>query len=73
MNIFLAVARREVLEKRFVFAASAVAAVVPLAVPVVRGLSGQAAKDTRELVALVLALGMSGAVSIALGASTFAG
>lgn len=73
MKSFLAVARREILEKRFVLTAAAVAAIVPLLVPVVRGLSGQAARDTRELVALSLALGISGAVAVALGASIFAG
>ena len=44
---FAAVVRREMQEKRFVLAAAVVAAVIPFAVPIVRGLAG----DTGELLA----------------------
>lgn len=54
MRGLFAVARREIEEKRFVFAAAAVAALVPFAVPFARGLHGAAAQDAREVVTVLL-------------------
>lgn len=73
MRAFAAVARREILEKRFVLAAALVAAVIPFAVPLVRGLGGETARETRNLTAVILAVGISTAVALGLGASVFAG
>jgi hypothetical protein len=69
MRAFLAVARREIEEKRFVFAAALVASVVPFAVPLVRGLHGQDLRDTRNWLALILAGTLGGAVAVALGST----
>ncbi|MDQ6894544.1 MAG: hypothetical protein M3167_17960 [Acidobacteriota bacterium] len=73
MKAFAAVAKREIVEKRFVLAAALVAAVIPFAVPIVRGLGGQTARETRDLTAMLLANGISLAVAIGLGASVLAG
>jgi ABC-type transport system involved in multi-copper enzyme maturation permease subunit len=73
MKAFAAVARREIVEKRFVLAAALVAAVIPFAVPIARGLSGETAREARDLTAALLAVGISLAAALGLGASVFAG
>jgi hypothetical protein len=72
MRAFLAVARREIEERRFVFAAAAVTSLVPLAVPLVRGLHGQAALEIRQLLAGVLAATFALGLGLALGATCLA-
>ncbi|HEV2063603.1 MAG TPA: hypothetical protein VGS00_03535, partial [Thermoanaerobaculia bacterium] len=55
MRGFLAVARREIEEKRFVFAAAAAASLIPFAIPLVRGLHGTAATEARDWTTAILA------------------
>jgi ABC-type transport system involved in multi-copper enzyme maturation permease subunit len=73
MKTFLAVARREVIEKKFILWVALVAATQPFMVPIVRGLAGDRARDVRESTALILGLGMATAVAAGLGSSLFAG
>ncbi len=72
MKGFLAVARREIEEKRFVFLAAAVASLVPFAVPIVRGLHGTAATEIREWIALVGASMLGVGLATVLGATVIA-
>ena len=67
MRGFLAVARREILEKRFVFAAAAAASLVPFAAPLVRGLHGRAAVEVRDWIAIILAAVFGAGLAVALG------
>lgn len=71
MKALLAVARREIVEKRFVLAAAGVASIIPLFVPVVRQLSGDAAPLAREVTALILAGTLGAGLAVALGVSLF--
>ncbi len=73
MKTFLAVARREILEKRFVLAAAAVASAIPILIPIVRQLPAGAARETRDFAAFMLSMGLSAAIAAGLGASIFAG
>lgn len=72
MRGFLAVARREILEKRFVFAAAAAASLIPFAVPLVRGLHGQAATEARDWIAVILAATFAAGLSAGLGSTVVA-
>jgi hypothetical protein len=72
MRGFLAVARREIEEKRFVFLAAAVASLVPLAVPIVRGMRGANAAEVRDWCAVMGAATLGAALAIALGSTTIA-
>jgi hypothetical protein len=72
MRAFLAVARREIEEKRFVFGAAAVASLLPLVVPLVRGLHGQPAQEVRELSAVVLASTFALGLALGLGGTVLA-
>lgn len=72
MKGFLAVARREIEEKRFVFLAAAVASLAPLAVPIVRGMRGAHAAEVRDWAAVVGAATLGAALAIALGSTTIA-
>jgi hypothetical protein len=72
MRAFLAVARREIEEKYFVFGAALVVAFVPFAVPLVRSLHGQDARDMRNWLALIGAGTFGAAVAAALGATVLA-
>ncbi|HYR45891.1 MAG TPA: hypothetical protein VER78_02705, partial [Thermoanaerobaculia bacterium] len=65
MRGLLAVARREVIEKRFVFAAAAAAALAPFAVPIAR----DPAREARDLLALIFAATFAAALAVALGFS----
>ncbi|MDQ2979656.1 MAG: hypothetical protein M3R62_10585 [Acidobacteriota bacterium] len=73
MRAFLAVARREFAEKRFVFFAAAAASLVPIAVPLVRHLSGAPAQDARAFTALILAGTVGAGLAVVLGATVLAG
>jgi hypothetical protein len=73
MRGFLAVARREIEEKWFVFPAALVASLVPFAIPLMRGMHGAAAAEVREWSALVGAFTFAGGLAAALGATTIAG
>ena len=70
MRGILAVARREVLEKRLVFAAAAAAALVPFVTPIVRALHGVPAWEARDLLALILAATFAAVLAVVLGFST---
>jgi hypothetical protein len=72
MRGFLAVARREIAERRFVFAAAAVASLVPFTVPIVRGLHGQTAAEARDWTAVLLAATFAAGLATALGATIIA-
>lgn len=69
MKGFLAVARREIVERRLVLAAAAFASLIPLALPLVRGLSGTGALEARSWAALLLCVAFSGGIAIGLGAT----
>lgn len=73
MRAFLAVARREIEEKWFVFPAALVASLVPFAIPLIRGMHGAAAAEIREWSAFGGALMFAGGLAAALGATTIAG
>ena len=72
MNGFLAVLRREIAERRMFLAAAAFVGLVPLAVPLSRGLSGADAADARSLTALILSAAFAAGIAIALGATMLA-
>jgi hypothetical protein len=72
MKGFLAVARREIEEKRFVFLAAAVASLVPFAVPVVRGMHGANAAEARDWTAVMLAVTFAAGLAAALGGTVVA-
>jgi hypothetical protein len=72
MRAFLAIARRELAEKRFVFFAAVVASLIPFAVPLVRQLGGASAKETRAFTALLLAGTVGTGLAVVLGATVLA-
>jgi hypothetical protein len=72
MRAMYAVARREMIEKKFVFAAAlAVSAIVPL-IPVLRGMTGGSGRELRGFLAVFAAWSFAGAVAAGLGASVLA-
>ncbi|MEO8431248.1 MAG: hypothetical protein ABI592_07025 [Acidobacteriota bacterium] len=71
MRSLVAVARREIIEKRFVFAAAVIAGVIPILVPMARQLSGDSALIARQMTALILASAMGAGLALILGASLF--
>ena len=73
MKGFLAVARREFQEMRFVSPAALAASLVPFAIPLVRGMHGAAAAEVREWTAFVPAVMFAAGLAAALGATTLAG
>jgi hypothetical protein len=72
MRGLLAVARREIEEKRFVFLAAAVVSLVPFAVPLVKGMHGSAATEMRDCVALILAATFAAGLAVGLGSTVLA-
>jgi len=72
MKGFLAVARREVHERRFVFAAAAFASVIPFVMPLFLGWKRGSAPEVRSLLATVLGLGFVLALAVGLGMSMLA-
>jgi hypothetical protein len=73
MRAMMAVARREVIEKRFVFAAALAASAIPLLVPIVRGLTAGSGREVRGFVAVFVAWSFAAALAAAQGASVLAG
>jgi len=73
MKAIYAVARREIIEKKFVFAAALAVSVMPLLIPVLRGMTGSSGRDLREFLAVFAAWSFAAAVSAGLGASVLAG
>lgn len=69
MKGFLAVARREIGERRLVITAAAFASLLPLGAPVVHGLSGVTAQEARSAIALFLCLAFAGGIAVGLGAT----
>ena len=72
MKGFLAVARREVRERRFVFAAAAFASVFPFVMPLFLGWKRGGAPEVRSLMATVLGVGFVLALAVGLGMSMLA-
>lgn len=72
MRGLLAIARREIVERRFVFAAAAAASLISFAVPLVRGLDGQAAAEVRDWLAAILAATFAAGLAAGLGATVLA-
>jgi len=73
MKTSVAVARREIVEKRFIFWVALGIAAQPFLVPIVRGLAGQTAREVRDITAIFAGLGMGAAIAAGLGSSIFAG
>lgn len=69
MRGFLAIARREIGERKLLLAAAAFASLIPLGVPLVRGLSGANALEARSGTALFLCVAFAGGIAISLGAT----
>ena len=69
MKGFLAIALREIDERKRVLAVAAAASLIPFAVPIVRGLSGPAAAEARSVTALFLCLAFAGGIAVGLGAT----
>lgn len=72
MKGFLAVTRREIVQRRLILAAAAVGSLLPLAVPLVRGVSGAQAADTRSWAAFVLSAAFAIGLAAGSGASMLA-
>jgi len=70
MRAFLAVARREIEEKRFVFVAAAIAGLVPFLAPLVPVLRNYPPDEARDVTALFFACSFGVALALVLGAST---
>ena len=69
MRGFLAIARREIGERKLLLAAAAFASLIPLGVPLVRGFSGANALEARSGTALFLCVAFAGGIAISLGAT----
>ena len=69
MKSFIAIVRREILERRTILYAAAIASLVPLALPLMHGRSGPAAADLRGSAALLIAVAFALGFAIALGSS----
>ena len=67
MRGFLAVARREVAQRRILFVGAVFAAAIPFAVPLLRGLRGTAAIESRSATALAFSVAFLYGVSAFLG------
>ena len=72
MKAFLAVARRDIEEKRFVFAAAVAASLVPFVVSLARGFHGPAAREAQQWTAAILATVFGVGIPVVLGASMIA-
>jgi hypothetical protein len=70
MNGFLVLVRREILERKRAFAASALAALLPFLIPIVRGIRGAGAREFRESAAVALAVCFAAAIAAAIGWSS---
>jgi len=67
---FLAVARREIVERRGIFLAAAAAAVLPFLIPLLPAARRFGASETRLYAAAFLALALSAVLSLVLGTTT---
>ncbi len=72
MKGFIAVARREFLERRFVFFAAAFVSLFPLLLPLVRDWKAGGVEEARSWIALTLGVIFVLALAVGLGASMFA-
>ena len=73
MKAMYAVARREVIEKKFVFAVALAVSGMPILVPVLRGMTGGTGREVREFLAVFAGFSFAAAVSAGLGAGVLAG
>ncbi|MGZ6989041.1 MAG: hypothetical protein ACXVH0_08785, partial [Thermoanaerobaculia bacterium] len=73
MRGFLAVARREVQERKLILLAAAIAGAIPFLVPLSRGLHGADASDARQWTALILSVAFAVGLAISLGLTTLGG
>ena len=73
MKGLVAVAWREVVERRIVLAAAAIAGIVPFLVPVIRGMHGVEAAEARQWTALILSVSFGLGLALSLGLTTIAG
>jgi len=73
MSGFLAIARREIADRRSVLGAALVAAAIPLLLPIVPGLFTAPATDLRGALAWCMALALTSVVAAFLGSSMVAG
>ncbi|MBI4918124.1 MAG: hypothetical protein HY825_19960 [Acidobacteria bacterium] len=73
MRGMLAVASRELVERRNAFVAAAVAAVLPLLAPILSGTHGGNATELRAVAALTVAVALAAALAMAYGAATISG
>jgi hypothetical protein len=73
MKTFVAVARREIVEKRFVFWTALGCSVLPWIVVLIHVSSPASRREIRDLIALVMSLGLGAGVALATGGSMFAG
>ncbi len=69
MRAFAAIMRREILERRHVLGAAAVAALIPIVLPVFRLRSAPDAADLRGWASLLIALAFAFGLAVSLGAS----
>ena len=69
MKAFIAIARREILERRAILYAAAVSSLAPLVLPLIRGRSGHDAADLRGGAALLIAVSFAVGFALALGSS----
>src|SRR5262245_17781702 len=72
MRGFLAVVRRELVERRFILAAAAGVSLIPFVPPLVRGMSGLAAQQVRGEIALFACVAFAMAVAAMLGTASLA-
>jgi hypothetical protein len=70
MRGFVAVVRRELGARRLALVAAAAMSVLPFAIPLSRGLTGTAAREAREVAAMLLAVGFAAALSVSAGWSS---
>jgi hypothetical protein len=72
MRGFFAIARRGILERRFVFAAAAVGSLLALALPNLRGATGFGPSEVRSWAAVLLGVALVLALAVGLGVSMLA-
>ncbi len=72
MKAFLAIARREIHERRLVLAAAAAASAIPMAIPLLRGFRGSMAVDARSGTAMLVSFAFAFGLAAGLGVSILA-
>lgn len=73
MRGLLAVASRELVERRNAFVAAGVAAVLPLLAPILTGTRGGNATELRAVAALTVAVALAAALALGYGAAMISG